>query len=65
MHIELTDAETEVLQRLLGREVRDLSYQIADTDTSTFRDELRQHRDNVKTLLDKVGGPLDDQSDQT
>ncbi|MCJ7725287.1 MAG: hypothetical protein MUP76_02695 [Acidimicrobiia bacterium] len=58
--IEFTDDEMELMQRLLDGEIRDLNYEVADTDTSSFRDELRQHRENVRTLLDKFGGPLED-----
>ncbi len=61
MQIEFTDAEIEKMQRLLDSEVRNLNYEVADTDNSSFRDELRQHREQMKTLLDKFGGPLEDE----
>jgi len=61
MKIEFTAAEIELARRLLTGAVRDLSYEIADTDTSRFRDEIRQHREDVKTVLDKFGGPLEDE----
>lgn len=60
MHLEFTDAEIELMRRLLDREARDLSYEIADTDSSRFRDELRTYRDGVRALLDRLGGPLPD-----
>ena len=60
MQVEFTDTEVELLQRLLDREVRDLNVEIADTDNSRFRDQLRSHRESVKSLLGRFGGPLPD-----
>lgn len=61
MQVDLTDAERELLQRLLDREVRELNVEIADTDNSAFRDQLRGHRDAVAALLNRFGGQLPDQ----
>lgn len=60
MQFEFSESETELVRRLLDREIRDLSYEIADTDNSRFRDELREHRDLVRSLLDRFGGPVAD-----
>jgi len=60
MQVEFTDAEVELMQQVLDREMRDLSFEIADTDNSRFRDELRARRDTMSGLLDKFGGPLPD-----
>ena len=60
MQVEFTDAEVELMQQVLDREMRDLSFEIADTDNSRFRDELRAKRDTMSGLLDKFGGPLPD-----
>jgi hypothetical protein len=60
MQVEFTDTEMELMRKLLDGEMRDLSVEIADTDNSRFRDELRAHRDAVGALLDKFGGPLPD-----
>jgi hypothetical protein len=60
MQLELTDEEAGLLRELLDSALRELNYEIADTDTSRFRDELRARREQVRRLLDGVGGPLDD-----
>lgn len=60
MQVEFTDAEVELMQQVLDREMRDLSFEIADTDNSRFRDELRTRRDTMSGLLEKFGGPLPD-----
>lgn len=60
MQVEFTDAEVELMQQVLDREMRDLSFEIADTDNSRFRDELRARRDTMSGLLDKFGGSLPD-----
>lgn len=60
MQVEFTDTEMELMRKLLDGEMRDLSVEIADTDNSRFRDELRAHRDAVGAMLDKFGGPLPD-----
>ena len=60
MQLDLNAAETELLQQLLDHEVRELSLEIADTNNSHFRDELRGRRDAIRALLDRVGGPLPD-----
>jgi hypothetical protein len=60
MQVEFTDAEVELMQQVLDREMRDLSFEIADTDNSRFRDELRARRDTMSGLLEKFGGPLPD-----
>lgn len=63
MQIELTEEEVEALRALLDRETRDLSYEIADTDNSSYRDELRTHRDLVRGILDRMGGPPEPDED--
>jgi hypothetical protein len=60
MQLEFTDTEMELMRKLLDGEMRDLSVEIADTDNSRFRDELRAHRDALGALLDRFGGPLPD-----
>jgi hypothetical protein len=60
MQIEITDDEAALLRELLDVTCRDLSYEIAATDNSTFRAGLRSRRDAFSRLLDAVGGPLED-----
>jgi len=50
IHIDLTEAERDQLIGVLESYLSDLRYEIADTDISTFRDELKVK----KTALSKV-----------
>jgi hypothetical protein len=54
MQVELTPDEVDVLRQLLGNYLADLSYEIADTTLSHFRDELRAHRSVVQNLLQRL-----------
>lgn len=54
MKLELTPDEVEVLRRLLRGYLGELSYEIADTNTSRFRSELRAHRQVVQDILDRL-----------
>ncbi len=42
--IELNRAETETLRDILERYLRDLSYEIANTDSSAFKEAIKAHR---------------------
>lgn len=53
--LTLDAAEVAALRRILEAQHGDLRMQIADTDTSTFRDELRAEKAVVLRLLDKLG----------
>lgn len=50
MTLELNDTQIEQLRRLIGRELGDLSYEIAATDNAAFRAELRARRDVLEGL---------------
>lgn len=54
MQVELTSNEVEVLEQLLHDYLADLSYEIANTSSSRFRDELRTHRGVVRQILDRL-----------
>ena len=59
MEISLNDDQATLLREVLDRTLRDLNYEIADTDRSEFREALRKRREVMKQLLDMVGGPLE------
>ena len=63
MHLTLDDEQRALLRELLDSAYRDLRYEIADTDNSRFKDELREREAEVGALLDLVGGPLPDRDD--
>jgi hypothetical protein len=54
VQIELTEEEVTSLRRVVDAAVRDLSYEIANTDNARFRGELRQDRDVLRTVLDRL-----------
>jgi hypothetical protein len=63
MHLTLDDEQRALLRELLDSAYRDLRYEVADTDNSRFKDELREREAEVGALLDLVGGPLPDRDD--
>ncbi len=60
VRIELDEAQSELLRLLLDSALRDLSYEIADTDLPSYRQMLRERRTTLTRILEKVGGPLPD-----
>lgn len=45
IHLDLTDAEADILKEALQSMLKNLSYEIADTDSKDFRDGLKARRD--------------------
>jgi hypothetical protein len=60
MNITLTDADAALLRNILDSTYRDLKSEISHTDNSGFKHELREREQQIKTLLDTLGGPLPD-----
>ena len=58
MHLELDDEQVEALRALLDATVRQMSHEIADTDTPSYRMMLRGRRAALQRTLDAVGGTL-------
>lgn len=52
--LDFTQEEIESLVKLLERALGDMSYEIADTDQSKFRDQLKGRRDSLRAILDKL-----------
>ena len=44
MHIELDDDQAELLRDVLDSAFRDLRYEVADTDNTTYKEKLRPAR---------------------
>jgi hypothetical protein len=63
MHLTLDNEQQALLRELLDSAYRDLRYEVADTDNSRYKEELRQRAAEVGALLDLVGGPLPDADD--
>lgn len=60
MNLQLEPAQVDLLREVLDSTFRDLRYEVADTDNSTFKTELRNREQALRELLDLVGGPLPD-----
>jgi hypothetical protein len=50
-----------LLREILDSAFRDLRYELADTNNSTYKQQLREREQALSELLDLVGGPLPDQ----
>lgn len=53
-NIELSDEEASVLADLLDAAIGDLSPEIADTDNSAYRSTLRERRQHLESVRDKL-----------
>ncbi|MCU0273688.1 MAG: hypothetical protein MUE34_10680 [Acidimicrobiales bacterium] len=60
MELHLDETEVDLLRSILDREYRDSRMEIADTDNSRFKEELRGRNARVRAILDRLGGPLPD-----
>lgn len=56
MDLALTEEDAELLREILDSVMRDLSYEIANTDNATYRSQLRSRRDRIRAILQQVGG---------
>ena len=54
MRLELNDEQVAELSALLGTAMKDLSYEIADTDERSFRDGLKRRREVLQGVLDEL-----------
>ena len=60
MLLELDDGQVELLRGVLDVTLRDLRYEIADTDNSRYRAGLKEREQALRDLLTPLGGPLPD-----
>jgi hypothetical protein len=56
MKLDLTSEETDLLREVLDSTLGDLRYEIADTDRSTFREQLRVRRRLLEGIAEKLNG---------
>jgi len=54
MTIELDTEEAEILRRLLEHEILELTPEIRHTRTAGFREELRNYREILKRLHQRI-----------
>jgi hypothetical protein len=60
MQVEFTAPQIELLRAVLDAALRDLRYEIADTDLPADRRMLRERRTTLEEMLERVGGPITD-----
>ena len=53
--LDLTEQEHALLRELLESSYTDLRQEIADTDTSTFKDVLKEREQRLQAILAKLG----------
>lgn len=58
MQIDLSKEEVEALNKLIEREVAELSPEIHHTGTATLRDELKAYRCTLRALHDRMRDAL-------
>lgn len=54
MELHLDHTQTVLLRELLDSDWRDLRYEIADTDNSSFKRNLRQREQTLRSILDQL-----------
>jgi len=54
MELKLTQEERELLRELLSFTLSELRMEIADTDSSSYREKLKERKETLKNLLEKL-----------
>jgi inorganic pyrophosphatase len=62
VNIELDHEQSELLREVLDSAFRDLRYEVADTDNTTYKQGLRSREAVLASILAKLGGPLPDRA---
>jgi CBS domain-containing protein len=55
-HLAIHEDELDELRTLLDEALRDLSHEIADTDSAPYRDKLRRRRESLRHVREALGG---------
>ena len=55
MLLDLDDSDVQLLREMLHSVVQDLSHEIADTDHLVVRRELKNRRDRLRAVLERLG----------
>jgi hypothetical protein len=56
IQLELNDEEQVILAEVLKTHLSNLSFEIADTDTKSFRDQLKARRDVLEKIRSALAG---------
>lgn len=52
--LELSDKQHELLAEVLKSVLGDLSYEIADTDLSSYKEALKEKRDELQAIAEQL-----------
>lgn len=55
-HIDLTSEELQLLREILESTLSDLRMEIVDTDRSDYKESLKQRKDLLTRLVEKIQG---------
>ena len=55
LELKLEEPELEMLREILDGSLRDLKYEIADTDNPAYKRQLREREAPLLSILDKLG----------
>ncbi len=62
MQLTISDDQAVLLREVLDSAFRDLRAEIADTDNSRFKAQLREREEQLRAILEHLGGPLADRT---
>ena len=62
MDVELSQDESEAVQKALRSYLSDLRMEITDTDNPEYKRELREERGNLEAAITKLSGTSEGQS---
>jgi hypothetical protein len=60
MELTIPNDHAEVLREVLNSALRDLRFEIADTDRADYKHMLKERETVLRALLAPLGGPLPD-----
>ncbi len=55
MTLELTPDQAGILRGILDAYLRDMSYEIANTETYEYRQQLKERRDKITAIFEALG----------
>ncbi|MGD8430732.1 MAG: hypothetical protein PVH31_10010 [Ectothiorhodospiraceae bacterium] len=60
LHVDLTEEEKALLSEVLDGTLKDLSYEISDTDLHEYRDRLKRKREVLHKVKEAVDSARSD-----
>ena len=54
MDLHLESDDVAILRDIIDSTLRDMSYELSDSDNASFKEQLRQRRDRLQTIADRL-----------